>query len=151
MSYGEEKEFASIRKLAILTCGSKIWDELHLLMWKEMLVEEQADELAKAGAMLDAGFMAQTRAKTVQQEREGVRSLAVRSQLTLLGGRNRGNQAMAKRKVDLCGQEMRRNEASNGMVCCCQQAPMREMWKGPQVHEDARKNTGPKYLAKNLE
>ena len=31
---------------------------------------ERADELAKAGAMLDEGFMAETRAKTVQQERE---------------------------------------------------------------------------------
>ena len=33
---------------------------------------EKADDLAKAGAMLDDGFMAQTRAKTVQQEREEV-------------------------------------------------------------------------------
>ena len=33
---------------------------------------EKADELAKAGAMLDEGFMAQVRAKTVQQEREEV-------------------------------------------------------------------------------
>ena len=33
---------------------------------------EKADELAKAGAMLDEGFMAETRAKTVQHEREEV-------------------------------------------------------------------------------
>ena len=33
---------------------------------------EKADELAKAGAMLDEGFMAEARAKTVHQEREGV-------------------------------------------------------------------------------
>ena len=31
---------------------------------------ERADELAKAGAVLDEGFMAEVRAKTVQQERE---------------------------------------------------------------------------------
>ena len=31
---------------------------------------EKAGALAKAGAMLDEGFMAETRAKTVQQERE---------------------------------------------------------------------------------
>ena len=31
---------------------------------------EKADELAKVGAMLDEGFMAEMRAKTVQQERE---------------------------------------------------------------------------------
>ena len=33
---------------------------------------EKADELAKAGAMLDEGFMPETRAKTVQQEWEVV-------------------------------------------------------------------------------
>ena len=33
---------------------------------------EKADELAKARAMMDEGLMAQTRAKTVQQEREEV-------------------------------------------------------------------------------
>ena len=38
----------------------------------ERFVNEKADELAKAGAMLDAGFMAEARAKTVQQEREEV-------------------------------------------------------------------------------
>ena len=33
---------------------------------------EKADELAKAGAMLDEGFVAEVRAMTVQQEREEV-------------------------------------------------------------------------------
>ena len=33
---------------------------------------EKADELAKAGAMMDGGEMAQVRARTVQQEREEV-------------------------------------------------------------------------------
>ena len=33
---------------------------------------EKADELAKEEAMLDEGFMAETRSKTVQQEREEV-------------------------------------------------------------------------------
>ena len=33
---------------------------------------EKADQLAKARAILDEGFMAQARAKTVQQEREEV-------------------------------------------------------------------------------
>ena len=75
----------------------KIWEELHLLVSKEISVEvehvraqstkkdkkemshfekfvtegnEKADELAKAGAMVDEGFMAEVRANTVQQERE---------------------------------------------------------------------------------
>ena len=44
--------------------------------------------MAKAGAMLDEGFMAQVRAKTVQQDREEVyvRNPAVRNQLSLLSG-----------------------------------------------------------------
>ena len=73
----------------------KILEELHLPMSKEGMVEvervkahrtkkekkdmshferfltddnEKADELAKEGAMLDEGFMAQVRAETVQQE-----------------------------------------------------------------------------------
>ena len=77
----------------------KIWEELHLLTSKEILVEvegvkahrtkrdkkdishfdefvtdgnEKADELAKAGAMMDEGFMAEARAKTGQQEGEEV-------------------------------------------------------------------------------
>ena len=33
---------------------------------------EKADELAKEGAMLDEGFMAEARAKTMRQEREEV-------------------------------------------------------------------------------
>ena len=33
---------------------------------------EKSDELAQAGAMLDDGFMAEARAKTMQQEREEV-------------------------------------------------------------------------------
>ena len=33
---------------------------------------EKADDLAKAGAMLDEGFMAEARAKTMNQEREQV-------------------------------------------------------------------------------
>ena len=33
---------------------------------------EKADELAKKGAMLDEGFMAEARAKTIEQEREEV-------------------------------------------------------------------------------
>ena len=49
---------------------------------------EKGDELAEAGAMLDQGFMAEARAKIVQQERErrrSARSFAACSQLSLLG------------------------------------------------------------------
>ena len=88
--HGEEKENASIRKLAMLTCGSR--EELHLVevehvkahrtkkdkkymtQFEKFATEgnEKADELAKAGTMLDEGFMTEARAKTVQHEREEV-------------------------------------------------------------------------------
>ena len=49
---------------------------------------EKADELAKAGAMLDEGFMAEARAETVKKERErvGVCSFAICGQLLLFSG-----------------------------------------------------------------
>ena len=47
---------------------------------------EKADELEKAGAMLDEGFMAEVRAVAIKQERGSVRSLATCSQLPLFSG-----------------------------------------------------------------
>ena len=84
------------QKLVMRVCGSNMWEELQLSTWKcwwkwsmpkrtaqikdkremshfEKFVtagNEKADELAKASAVLDEEFMAETRAKTVQQERE---------------------------------------------------------------------------------
>ena len=50
--------------------------------------DEKVVELAKAGAMLDEGFMTEAKAQNYEAgARGGVRSLAVRSQLSLLGGR----------------------------------------------------------------
>ena len=95
--HGEEKETASIRKLVMLTCGEIVKnapsssreillevehvkahrtkkDEKEMSHFEKFVSDGsgRADELAKAGAMLDEGFMAETRAKTVQQEREEV-------------------------------------------------------------------------------
>ena len=99
MGYGEEKENASNRKLEMLICGSIFEEELHRLAARVIVVEvehfkarrtkkdkkdiahvekfvtegnEKADELAKAGAMLDEGFMTEARAEAVQQDREEV-------------------------------------------------------------------------------
>ena len=102
------KENALIRKLAMLTCGSKLGKssifECQKKYWwkwsmskrtaqrrkrKKFVAEgnEKADELEKAGAMLDEGFMAETSAKTVQQQRErSVCSPAVCGQFSLSGG-----------------------------------------------------------------
>ena len=68
---------------------------------------EKADELAKAGAMLDEGFMAQARVKHGPAgKRRSVCSIAVCSQLSLIGERLerlRRTCAAAKREVDLRG------------------------------------------------
>ena len=49
---------------------------------------EKGDDLAKAGAMLDEGNMAEARVETLQQEREEVyAAFAVCSELSLFGGR----------------------------------------------------------------
>ena len=111
MAYGVERECVR-PKAGDADLWIKIWEELHRLAARDIVVElehvkthrtkkdkrcrtlrgfvtegnEKADELAKAGAMLDEGFMAEARAKTMQQEREGVCSSEVRSQLSLFGG-----------------------------------------------------------------
>ena len=86
----------------------KIWEELHLLTSEvehvnahrtekdkqdtshfERFVTDgngKADELAKAGAMLDEGFVAQVRAKTVQQREEVYAALQYAASFSLLGG-----------------------------------------------------------------
>ena len=60
----------------------------HISQFERFVTEgnEKADELAKAGAMLDEGFMAEARAKTMAAgKRAGVCSFAVCGQLPLLG------------------------------------------------------------------
>ena len=47
---------------------------------------EKADDLAKAGAMLDEGFMVQARAETMQQDREEVYAALQKGQLSLFDG-----------------------------------------------------------------
>ena len=39
MGCGEVKEHASNRKLEMLTCGSKIWEDLHSLAARDIFVE----------------------------------------------------------------------------------------------------------------
>ena len=129
----------------------KIWKELHLLTSREILVEvehatahrtekdkkemwhfgkfvtdgnEKADELAKAGAMLDDGFMAQVRANTsfhclVKDWKDCVERLR-------------------QKKMEFHGKEKGGNEASYGVVCGVEEIRMREVWKRQQVHDDAR-------------
>ena len=111
---------------------------------------EKADELAKKGAMLDEGFMAQTRATTVQQEREEVYA-ALRYAASfhcLVEDWKDCEELKPQPKEKWTFVEKKRgNKASNGMVCSCQQVPMSEMWKRQQVHE-ARKMCRAEILGK---
>ena len=112
-----------------------VWEELHRLTSRDLLIEvehvkahrtkkdkkemshfekfvsegnEKAVELAKEGALLDEGFMARTRAKTVEQEREEV--------------------CAALQYAATCHcLEKRGNEASNVVVCCYQWVSMHEV------------------------
>ena len=97
MGYEKVKQNVSNQEQEMQTCG-KIREEVHELVRRGILVEvehvrahrtkkenekmtqlekfvtegNKADELAKAGAMLDEGFMAEARAETMKQEREEV-------------------------------------------------------------------------------
>ena len=57
----------------------------------------------------------QEQKRSSRRERRGVRSFEVRSQLSLLGGREE-LKPQATRKVDFRGLEKRRNKAQNGVV-----------------------------------
>ena len=180
MGCGKEEGHASIRKAGDAGLWIKIWEELHLSTPKELLVEvehvkahrtgkdekemshfekfvtegnEKADELAKEGALLDEGFMAQTRAKTVKQEREEVHSLAVCGQFSLSGrGLERlcRAQVAAERKVGFCGQEGK--EARHQTEWCANDSKYRCMrcGKGSKWMKIQGECSGPKYLSKCL-
>ena len=91
MGYGKVKKSVSSQEQEMQTCGLKIgknyknWSKRRIIVEVErvkshrtkkekekMTKLEKADELAKAGAMLDEGFMAEARAETMNQEREEV-------------------------------------------------------------------------------
>ena len=78
---------------------------------------EEADELAKEGAMLDGDFVAETRSKTVQRgEVYAAVQYAASSHCLFMEGLCIA-QAEAKRKVNFRGSDKRGDETSNGVVC----------------------------------
>ena len=76
----------------------------------------KADELAKAGAMLDEG-MAKTRAKTVQQEKCTQPCSTQPVFAWWRNGKTVKSSSRSQKKKGFRGQEKRGNEASNGVVC----------------------------------
>ena len=93
---------------------------------------EKADELAKTGAMLDEGFMAETRAETVKQEGEEVyAALQYAASFHSLVKKWKDCEELKlkpKRNMVPHGYEKRGNKTSNRMVCCGQQISVQEMW-----------------------
>ena len=105
----------------------------HMSTYENFITEgnEKADELAKEGAMLDEGFMAQARAKTMQQERKEVYAALCSTQPAFTAwwwtGKSVKNSSRSQEKNDFRGQEKRGNKASNGVA----QGEIlgREFWK----------------------
>ena len=80
---------------------------------------EKADEFAKAGAMFDEGFVAEARAKTMQQEREEVYAdlQCAASFHCLVEDWKDCEELSPKPKENGISWKIEENEASNGVVC----------------------------------
>ena len=114
---------------------------------------EKADELAKAGAMLDEGFMAEARAETMQQEREEVYAALqyVASFHCLVEQwKDCESSRLSQRKADFRGKGEREYEASNRVACESRLVSMCEMCGSKYMKMQGR-CSGPKFVPKSLE
>ena len=91
-----------------------------MLLLEKVIAEsnEKADELAKQGAMLDEGFMAQARATTIQQERKEVYAAMQHAASFHCPVEEwcEEPKPKSKKRVDFRGQEMGGNAASDRVV-----------------------------------
>ena len=89
--------------------------------------------MAKAGAMLDEGFMAEARAKTMQQEREKVyAALQYAASFHCFVEEWKDCEDLKrkpKEKWNFVDQQKRGDETSNGVVRGNQLVSVREVWK----------------------
>ena len=112
---------------------------------------EKVAGLVKAGAMLDEGFMAEVRAKTMQQEGEKkcTQLCSMQPDFTVWWRNEKivKNSSRSQKKSGPLWSRKDRNKGSNGMVRKCQQVSMHEVWKSSKKQE---KRTGPTYLSKIL-
>ena len=156
----------------------KIWEALHYLAERSILVEvehvkahrttkqkkemshfekfvtegnEKADEMATAGTMLDKGFMAEGRAKTVQQERQEVyAALQVRSQLSPTGEERKDCEELRPKPKEKWNFGSKREETNHRAEWCAEASTYRCMRceRGSKYMKMPGKCTGPKYLSK---
>ena len=115
-------------------------DKKEVSHFEKFVIEgnEQADVFANEGALLDEGFMAQTRAKTVQQQREEVcAALRYAASLRCVVEERKDCEELKLQPKERWTflDKKRGSKTSNGTVCKCQQVSMHEMWKRQQVYE----------------
>ena len=159
----------------------EIWEELHKFAAGDMLVEvehvkvhrtmkekketshfekfategnEKADELAKGGAMLDDGFMAEARAKSMQQEREYVYAALqyAASFRGLVEERNDCEELKPKPKEKWTFADHKREETKQRTELCAEASKYRCMRCGrsSKFMKMPGKCTVPKYLSENF-
>ena len=111
--------------------------------------------MSKTGAMLDEGLMAQTRAKTVQQEREEVfAALQYAASFHCLVEERKDCEEMKpqpKEKWTFVDEKKEETRDRTERCAAVSNCPMSECGRGNKYMKMQRKCTGPKHLAKNLE
>ena len=115
---------------------------------------EKADELVKEGALLDEGFMAEARAKTVQQEREEVcAALQYAASFHCLAEEWKDcDELKPKPKEKLTFVDQKREETKHRTEWCAEANKYRclRCGRGTKCMKMPGKRTGPKYLSGNL-
>ena len=109
---------------------------------------EKTDELARAGAMLDEGFMAETKAKTVQQEREEVcAALQYAASFHCLVDRWKDCEELKQKQKKLIFVNQKREEPKHRTEWCAEAEKYRCMrsGRGKKHMKMPEKCTGPKY------
>ena len=115
---------------------------------------EKTHELTKSGAKLDKGFMAEARAETLQQEREKVYAAMQfpASFHCLVEQWNDCEELKPKPKEKWIFVDKKSEETKHQTEWCAEADRHRcmKMWRRKQIHGDAKKCTGPKFLSKSL-
>ena len=115
---------------------------------------EKADELAKEGALLDEGFfLAEARAKTMQQEREDVYAAlqhAASFHCSVEQWKDCDELKPKPKEKWFFVEKNKGDKASNGMVCGSRQVSVHEMRKRKHIHEDAKKMHRSEILVKKF-
>ena len=131
--------------------------EKYMLHFEKFITEgiEKADELAKEGALLVKGFMAEARAETMQQEREEVyAALHCAASFHCLVERWKDcEELQPKQKEKLIFVDQKREETKHRTEWCAEADRYRCMrcGRGGKHMKMPGKCTGPKFLSKKFE